>query len=191
VRRTLSAPPALAGACCGPVAALVSTPFDLVKVRVALGVAPSAIAAARELLARRHLYLGHGINTTRECVFLAAYFGTYEPAKATLSSLSTEQQPLYAVPLAGSLAGATGWLVSYPLDCVKTNVQRVALAAPTQAGGVAPPPPWWRVARELVRERSLVGLYAGVGPSVARACVVSATRFSAYELALQWLVGAR
>ena len=40
------------------------------------------------------------------------------------------------------------------------------------------------VARDLVKTRGVAGLYAGVGPSVLRAFLVSGSRFTAYEFAM-------
>lgn len=124
-----------------------------------------------------------------------------------------------AVPLAGGGAGCAAWLLSYPLDCAKSNLQgrrlvahtisaphpanistsRVlrggsrAAAASVGAAAVPPAPPLgaaaaaapsaWAVARHLVAARGWRGLYAGLAPSLARAFVVSSSRFSAYEAA--------
>ena len=40
------------------------------------------------------------------------------------------------------------------------------------------------IARDLVKTRGVAGLYAGVGPSVLRAFLVSGSRFTAYEFAM-------
>lgn len=148
------------GIACGPLCALITTPFELVKIRVSLGVARSVLDVPV-----LDLYKGHGVNTLREMLFLGAYFGVYDLAKRDDASAVN-------VALAGSLAGASGWLVSYPLDCVKTNVQRQASASA------------WHVLRSLVADKGFFALYRGIGTSIARACLVSACRFSAYETGL-------
>jgi solute carrier family 25 (mitochondrial carnitine/acylcarnitine transporter), member 20/29 len=90
-----------------------------------------------------------------------------------------------AIPLAGGIAGASSWAVSFPLDCVRAGVQgqtTTTTAASTSGGRGA-----LTVFRDLIQRHGLAGLYQGVGPSIARAFLVSGSRFSAYEGAL-WLL---
>ena len=159
-------PPAMAGACCGIFSAIISTPFELIKVRVALGLSPNAVRAVRDLGGK--IYVGHGVNTLRECVFLGSYFGVFAKVRAGIDHG-------LGAPIAGACAGATGWIVSYPLDCVKTHVQKAQ--GTTQSS-------WIIVLFDIVQKRGgWHALYSGVIPSIARACAVSAVRFSVFEAA--------
>lgn len=159
------------GAACGPLAALVSTPFELVKVRVSLGLHSSSWEAFRKTRLK-DLYRGHTINTVREVFFLASYFGAYETSKTYLCGDTAG-----GIAISGAAAGMTGWLVSFPIDTVKTNVQR-------SSSSVSP----WDVVRTLCLSPATArNIYRGVGPSVARAGVVSASRFSIYEATLSLL----
>jgi hypothetical protein len=83
--------------------------------------------------------------------------------------------------LAG-LSGAAAWLLSFPLDTVKTAVQGRPLDAPRVAAMDA--------ARNILLRRGgllgLLGLYSGAVPSVMRAFIVSGTRFSTYEVVVGW-----
>ena len=76
------------------------------------------------------------------------------------------------------------WLLSLPLDAVKTVIQ-----GQDMRGGASPPmrPAALEVARKLVRTRGIGGLYSGVGPSVLRAFLVTGSRFTAYEAAMSAL----
>ena len=70
---------------------------------------------------------------------------------------------MLAVPLAGGLSGAVGWFVSYPLDCVKAQVQGARSGGGSGGGsGVAMPPTQRGVAlaaaARIWRERGLRGL---------------------------------
>jgi hypothetical protein len=77
------------------------------------------------------------------------------------------------------LSGAAAWLLSFPLDTVKTAVQGRPLDAPRVAAMDA--------ARNiLLRRGGLLGLYSGAVPSVMRAFIVSGTRFSTYEAVAGW-----
>jgi solute carrier family 25 (mitochondrial carnitine/acylcarnitine transporter), member 20/29 len=147
------------------------------------------------------LYKGHVVNTLREAVFVANYFFVYEGVKELLFR-ELPQQPQQdpqkdaggstatpfsipphqlAIPLAGGIAGASSWAVSFPLDCVRAGVQSQTASSTGGGGGAL------TVFRDLVQRHGLAGLYQGVGPSIARAFLVSGSRFSAYEGAL-WLL---
>ena len=62
---------------------------------------------------------------------------------------------------------------SFPLDCIKSNMQGVKLSAPRKSS--------FAHFSAILSDRGVLGLYRGVGPSVARAFIVSSTRFTAYE----------
>ena len=116
-----------------------------------------------------------------------------------------------AIPIAGGLAGASAWFFSFPLDCVRAGVQGRDLLQSSgtgtisnsnagtimkqqqlgglgqrrQTGGAV------QVFLNLIQTKGIMGLYRGVGPSIARAFLVSGSRFSAYEGALWLLRGGR
>ena len=186
----------LAGASGGALASIISTPFELVKTQmvivnnnkagVGMTARPSSVKAALKLVREhgfRSLYVAHAVNTLREVVFLGTYFMVYEHCKNGLASYLASSWDIGSkgsVPVAGGIAGAVGWFVSFPLDCIKSNIQ----ALPFVKGG--PPPPSAReVGRNLLRQKGLGGLYTGVLPSIARAFLVSASRFSVYEGVLE------
>jgi len=194
----------LAGACVGPLSSLISTPFELVKTQMVQSVAnqraalatssssptsspssSSSLATATALVREhgpRSLFVAHGVNTCREMVFISTYFTVYEHSKAWLSTaLGLPAQ--VAVLLAGGVSGSAGWFVSFPLDCIKSNMQGRRLEAgwrQTQRSALA-------VAQTLLKQKGIAGLYAGLAPSIARAFIVSSSRFAAYEGTL-WLL---
>jgi hypothetical protein len=128
-------------------------------------------------------YTGLSVNTMREAVFLGSYFCCYE---GICESLIQNSFPApVAVPTAGGLAGALGWLCSFPLDCIRARVQGQAIV---QARNVQRKTAV-AIAESLFRERGLIGLYSGVTPSIVRAFLVSGVRFSAYEFAIKLLTG--
>lgn len=178
---------AAAGAAAGPLAALISTPFEMIKTQQQLrraSVAMGSWQTARHLLAFhgiRALYIGHTVNSIREVVFLGTYFGVYEHVKSAFTDLLPAK---IAVPLAGGLAGAVGWFVSFPLDNIKSNIQGTAIQADRVVRKRS-----LQVFADILRVKGLSGLYTGVLPSVLRAWIVSASRFSAYELSMQTMDG--
>lgn len=183
----------IAGALVGPFAAMISTPFELIKMQLQLQskLSPESGSAKRiqgSIAMIRHilqthgfskLYRGHFVNSIREMVFLSTYFMVYENVKETLKERVNLGMKL-AVPLSGGISGATGWLISFPLDNIKTNIQGIALSSsPEKAIDIT---------KRLLKEKGIRGLYFGVAPSVIRSFIVSATRFSVYESAMHALV---
>jgi solute carrier family 25 carnitine/acylcarnitine transporter 20/29 len=212
---------ALAGGCCGIGAGTVSTVEGLVKTQMQLDnigrqqfrgswdcvcqllkqTASSVHGSGSGTFSVSVLYTGHVVNTIRECIFLSTYFFVYEGFRQQLILIGSSQSQSssagttagdhnrqWAIPVAGGLAGAIAWTVSFPLDCVRAGVQGQDLLSSSGAGmrkGA------WQVFVDLLRKRGVRGLYSGVAPSLARAFLVSGSRFSAYEGALWLLRGGR
>ena len=150
------------------------------------------------------IYTGHVINTIREGAFLGTYFYTYEGLRVFLHDMVSQKEQVdrriqtdtrgnsWTVPFAGGLSGAWAWFVTFPLDCVKAGIQSQVLPrkeiesnakridVPRRVGASD-------VLRNLLATKGWVGLYAGVSPSIMRAFIVSATRFTAYELVVSYL----
>lgn len=179
----------VAGVSCSPVAGMVSTIENLVKTQMQMDNVTkkefqSSFDCVRKLVERhgwRVVYTGHGVNTLREAAFLGNYFFMYEGLREFLIHNHWLHVQV-AVPVAGGLAGAFAWFVSFPLDCVRAGVQGQLLPAQKSA---------LRVCRDLIRDRGIRGLYSGASASVTRAFLVSGSRFSAYEFALFLLRGGR
>eukprot|EP00605_Chrysophyceae_sp_TOSAG23-4_P002742 GSChrysophyteH1.ASY1.ANO1.3021.1 assembled CDS len=163
----------LAAATVGPLASIISTPFELVKTQMVIN--------------NRNGPVGPGTPRPSSILFLSTYFMVYEHTKSRLSqtlSSTFGMNEQGSIPIAGGIAGALGWFVSFPLDCIKSNIQGV----PFENGRAAAARPGARqVASRLFRERGVAGLYHGVIPSIMRAFLVSASRFSVYEGALDFL----
>lgn len=175
----------LAGSASGFFASVISTPFEHVKIQMQLSnitntkknsvdVTPNSFRVARNMLSQGNiplLYRGHGVNTMREICFLGTYFFVYEHSKHVLNPYLPTS---ISIALSGGVSGAIGWFVSFPLDAIKSNIQGVALSSHR--------PSALAVARQLIATKGVFGLYNGVYASVARAFLVSSSRFTAYEL---------
>lgn len=159
-----------AAACVGPLSSMISTPFELVKTQMQLNnklssstATTSSISTAMSLVKSKglsSLYVGHSINCMREIVFLSTYFTVYESLKLVLSnnSLDLKIHPSVAVAVSGGMSGAIGWLVSFPLDCIKSNIQGQPLLTLDrhQLNNSA-----IKVGKELISKRGFLGLYSG------------------------------
>jgi solute carrier family 25 (mitochondrial carnitine/acylcarnitine transporter), member 20/29 len=175
-----------AGMSCSPVSGMVSTVENLIKTQMQLdNLKPqkeftSSWNCFRTLIQQhglRIIYTGHVVNTIREASFLGPYFLFYEGFREMFVQIPGINIKV-AVPVAGGFSGALSWFISFPLDCVRAKVQGQRL--PPSIGAV-------QAFRTLLQERGFRGLYAGSHASIARAFLVSGSRFSAYEAAL-WLI---
>ncbi len=149
---------ALAGMTTAPAASLISTVEHLLKTQMQLdNISERRFSSSFQCLTtlvREHgglriLYLGYGVNTIREGVFIGTYFYTYEGMRIKLDQLfsfgskdsramkreegyyddGSHKAPAWTVPFAGGCAGAWAWFVSFPLDCVKAGVQGQSLSS--------------------------------------------------------------
>jgi len=194
-----------AGMSCAPVSAMVSTVENVIKTQMQLDNVKAQTQPQRQqftsswncftTLIRTNgfqiVYTGHVVNTIREMTFLGPYFFLYEGFRETFLHLNDNSTSTttsihlnhkVAVPVAGGLAGASSWFISFPLDCIRAGVQGQTL--PPTKGAI-------QVCKELVQTRGIRGLYAGSSASIARAFLVSGSRFSAYEFALWVIRGGR
>lgn len=121
----------------------------------------SGFRAAADIL-RHHggpkgFYIGFPLHMMRDTLGTALYFGFYDTIRSLVSRHSTRQPngstQFLGMPgpvvsfLSGSAAGIASWLIVYPVDLIKTKVQRDALAGnPRLFTG-------WQVFTHLIRER--------------------------------------
>jgi solute carrier family 25 carnitine/acylcarnitine transporter 20/29 len=149
----------------------------------------------------RIIYMGYGVNTVREAAFLGTYFYTYEGLRTFLDCTNNKQNysdsnlSTWTIPVAGGISGALSWFVTFPLDCIRAGIQgqRLSKIEPTvKSWGnvICSTVPVKRISsmnvfKEIHKTKGFIGLYSGVSPTLARAFIVSASRFSAYELAVK------
>uniref|UniRef100_A0ACD5VC52 Uncharacterized protein n=1 Tax=Avena sativa TaxID=4498 RepID=A0ACD5VC52_AVESA len=194
-RTSTSEPPsytsvALAGVGTGALQTLILSPVELVKIRLQLEAAGrkhrGPVDMARDIIRRegvRGVYRGLTVTALRDAPSHGVYFWTYEYARERLhpGCRRTGQESLATMLVSGGLAGVASWVCCYPLDVVKSRLQAQTHANPRYRGVVD-------CFRKSVREEGFPVLWRGLGTAVARAFVVNGAIFSAYELALRFLV---
>ena len=189
----------------GPPCALIGTPFELVKLQMQMEarhaghrrkLESSAFRFATTLHSTygwRVFYLGGATNVARECLFNAVFFSTFEHTRFGFAD-SCEERGIrreVAIATAGGLAGAAAWLLSLPLDCVKSGVQGQDLR---NGGWDARRANRARVgfaesARAVFQTRGVFGFFSGAAPSVGRSFIVSGSRFVAFAGGMELLQG--
>lgn len=118
----------LAGASAGIAQAPVCSPIELAKTRLQLQENDSSRRVFNgPLQCLRHIHRTEGlrgvfsgfwITLLREAPSLGVYFATYEALTRSDTRISTVH-----MLLAGGSAGTASWLISYPIDVVKSRLQ--------------------------------------------------------------------
>lgn len=132
----------------------------------------------------RGFFKGLAATLLREVPSFGAYFATYD---LTCQSLLKEDQSIHdlspvLVCLAGGLSGIAAWLVTYPVDLVKSRIQ---------IDGMDGPPRYRNIAdcfRKTYRESGTVRVFfKGLNSTLIRAFPVNAVTFATVTLILrQW-----
>ncbi|XP_020686208.2 mitochondrial arginine transporter BAC2 [Dendrobium catenatum] len=192
---------ALGGFGTGALQSFLLSPVELVKIRLQLqtlnhhhhscGKSEGPLTIAKRILQTeglRGIYRGFAITILRDAPAHAVYFWTYEYAREHLhpGCRKRADESLGTMLIAGGLAGVASWVCCYPLDVVKSRLQ-----AQSPPRGSRPPPRYNGIIdcfQKSVREEGYSVLWRGLGTAITRAFVVNGAIFSAYELALRFLV---
>ena len=122
----------------------------------------------------RGLYRGFSAAALREATYSSLRFGLYEPLKVALDTSGGEEElPVWKKITAGLVAGAGAAAIASPTDLLM-----IQMAASKQF----PPPSMFQVGREVIAREGVLGLYKGLGTTVARAAVLGATKMATYDV---------
>jgi len=199
----------LAGAYAGAVSCLVACPVELIKTRLQIQYTYAAelnrfggaLDAVRKILYQngvKGLFRGMSATIYREVPGYGSQFYVYEKLKRKFSGWNTkrnggEPAPLGAAPLimAGGLAGIIGWVVSYPMDYVKSQIQAEPFdkRSPYKKNPYLLDGGFFNCWRYTVQNFGHKALWRGFIPCVARAFPANGAGFLAYELTLKFIQG--
>ncbi|ORX61532.1 mitochondrial carrier [Hesseltinella vesiculosa] len=177
----------LGGACAGAWTSVFSCPLELVKIQRQLEVLmqqangvqtveSSSLRAATQIV-KRHgmfgLWNGLGCQSARDTFGTAFYFGSYETSKRLLSKNGDGKDtgPLTHF-LSGGLCGMASWLLVFPVDLVKSVIQKDLMM----------PERKYKNARDCAR---VLGLYRGLSVTLVRAFPIHSLNFLVYEQVLR------
>ncbi|KDN44711.1 mitochondrial carrier [Tilletiaria anomala UBC 951] len=144
-------------------------------------------------------YIGFPLHIMRDTLGTTLYFGFYDTMRSLVqrhsSGDSNSGPQLFGIPcpvvsfLTGSTAGIASWLIVYPVDLLKTNVQKRELSGhPRKLTGLQlfarilserPPPPG-QVSTDTLPKRFL-RLYRGLGVSALRSFISHGMTWSLIE----------
>ncbi|XP_039302538.1 mitochondrial basic amino acids transporter isoform X2 [Solenopsis invicta] len=164
----------LAGASAGIAQTPVSSPIELAKTRLQLqstgqGNVQGPMQCLRNVYRQegyRGVFKGLGITFLREGPSYGVYFVTYEMLTKTSS-----KQPISTLHmlLAGGFAGTASWVISYPIDVIKSRIQ--AESSNRYSGALD-------CLRKSVRAEGYSCLYRGLNSTILRAFPTNAATFA-------------
>ncbi|CAO3570516.1 unnamed protein product [Mortierella alpina] len=145
------------------------------------------------------LYKGANLHVSRDMLGTGIYFSSYETIKRLMSetiervkphphnaseSMTTTQLkgpgPMVHF-FAGGLCGVFSWLVVFPIDLVKSVVQKeVLLSKPKYSGALD-------CAKDIVRREGVRGLYRGLSVTCYRAMPIHSLNFLVYEAVMDYV----
>ncbi|XP_069142036.1 mitochondrial substrate carrier family protein ucpB-like isoform X2 [Argopecten irradians] len=125
----------------------------------------------------RGLYKGVVPSLMREGSYSTIRMGAYEPVKVLFGATDPAHTPLWKKICAGAVTGAIGSSIAVPTDLVKVRMQ----GCTKLVGEVPRYRSTFSAFAEIVRENGVRGLYVGVGPTVKRAAILTATQIPTYD----------
>ncbi|KAJ9609087.1 hypothetical protein H2200_006858 [Cladophialophora chaetospira] len=200
-----------AGMVSGAVCAVTLTPVELIKnatqtsVLMATGQGDQANPNARRgrvsswestkrIVARQGplgLWTGFRLHIIRDTIGSAIYFGIYETTKQSLNSYygAEKANSAGAVAMAGAICGIGAWVMTYPLDTMKTRAQNnlvgTAAAAPTAKTTMTTA--LETAAKTAATSAASASKWKGVEMIILRSVLQNMIQMSMFEQAKVWI----
>merc|ERR1711920_765411 len=127
----------------------------------------------------RGLYKGVTASLMREGFYSGLRLGLYDHTKDLLGGGSDPSQtPLHIKLLAGGITGSVGSAIATPTDLVKVRMQSEGALDPNQKPRYKNT---FAAFKDIYRTEHIRGLWRGVGPTVQRAALVTASQIPSYD----------
>lgn len=179
----------IAGAMAGVVNTPVTAPVEQLRILSQSSGKPVSLRETVSKIYREQgivngIYRGFGITLIREIQAYGVWFLTYETLIQKIIDLqhykSRDQISTPELLASGAIAGNALWLLSYPLDVIKSNVQSDGFGKDSKFGGSS-----LKALRYIYSHHGLTGFWKGIVPCLLRAVPCSAGTFASVELALR------
>eukprot|EP00731_Ephydatia_muelleri_P017801 Em0010g899a len=170
-----------AGAVAGAVAKTVIAPLERTKISFQVDSKSFSFLKAFEYLVKRYktegllsLWRGNSATMARIVPYAAIQFASYEQYKLLLRPSSSHEQVLSPPRrfVAGSLAGMTATICTYPLDLTRARMALMTRHMPHA---------FVHTFMSVLRAKGVKGLYRGVWPTLAGIIPYAGTSFFTFE----------
>ncbi|KAK6198421.1 1-pyrroline-5-carboxylate dehydrogenase [Pestalotiopsis sp. IQ-011] len=183
----------MAGGAAGITNSVISGPIEHLRIRMQTQPRGDArlysgpLDAARKIVQSAGvsgLYRGRVVTLMREFHGYGVWFAAYEGFVSVFTKhgqCARDDLPKWKFALCGGLAGEALWLLSHPLDVLKSKMQSDGFGGTQE----------YRNLRDVVRKTwmryGIGGFFEGLGPALLRAAPVSAGTFATVEVVRQAL----
>ncbi|ETV90936.1 hypothetical protein H310_14351 [Aphanomyces invadans] len=173
----------LAGAAAGLCQVTFAAPAELVKITMQVHNYPSSYSSLSCLKdiwkadGMRGMYRGTALQIMRDVPAFGSYFYSYEVLKQALTGGQPDNETTMNLLVAGGCAGSISWMLTQPIDVIKTLVQSQSSETKRLS-----------TMDVIRRQHALEGpkfLLKGFGATILRAFPVSAVTFLVYERSMQ------
>lgn len=158
----------------------ITTTATTPKTKRPLYTSTSSLHSAKEILKKKGitgLYSGFSLHLLRDTVGTGVYFGGYETTKYLLSGGNKSSTGSPATQfLAGGICGIMCWIVVFPLDLIKTLIQKEILQPN--------PIRMKQCVKDIYMRNGLAGFYRGITVTLIRAFPIHSLNFLVYEQTL-------
>ncbi|KAJ1675526.1 hypothetical protein EV182_001088 [Spiromyces aspiralis] len=171
-------------------AACFTHPLDLIKVHLQTDMRRTGVSALRatrdviRIYGLRGLYNGLSAAFLRHCTYTTARFGTYDLCKSFLQNDQGELG-LFRMMAAGVVGGVAGGIVGNPAEIMNVRMQHDVSLPPHKQRG-------YRNAVHglfcMLRQEGPHSLMHGLGPSLLRAVLATASQLGSYDVAKGYLL---
>ncbi|KAG5867056.1 hypothetical protein JTB14_019122 [Gonioctena quinquepunctata] len=175
---------ALAGAAAGLFQSFICSPMELAKSRMQISntVGKGPLDCLMRIYTKdgvRGVFKGLGLTIGREVPGYAAYFYTYE-----LLSRPDGDEPVSTARmlLAGGFAGVVSWVVTYPVDLIKSRMQVDGISSKQYTSS-------YDCLKKTVQSGGISSLFRGLSPTIIRAFPVNAVTFTVVTWTMRVLDG--
>jgi len=171
--------PFFMGSITGCCSALVLLPSEVVKAKtqVETGTGTSSNQVLKKMFKKqgiKSLFCGLDSQLMRDGPFYAVFFGGYELNCYLFRTYAPWMPEELNYFMSGGFAGMLGWAVAMPFDVPKTNIQS---RWDTKVVGS-----YFPEMIAIARQRGVLGLYNGLGPTLVRAFPANAALFLGVEM---------
>jgi len=166
------------GAITGCCSATVLLPSEIIKAKTQISTERHITSQqiVRQMINKqglRSFFVGFDGQLMRDSCFYAFFFGGYQLSCYTFREFFPSMPDELNYFLSGGIAGMGGWFFAMPFDVPKTNIQS---RYDTKVIGS-----YFPELIKIANQRGIVGLYAGLGPTLIRAFPANAALFLGVE----------